>query len=73
MLTVTCILCQGGRNSDDADRGKVSSSARPLHGTAGGSRMRGEQIPPTTTPPGDYNSMYSLTIMYTEAYSKYLI
>lgn len=46
----------GGRNSDDADRGKVSSSARPLHGTAGGSRMRGEQIPPTTTPPGDYNN-----------------
>uniref|UniRef100_A0A8W8M5R5 non-specific serine/threonine protein kinase n=1 Tax=Magallana gigas TaxID=29159 RepID=A0A8W8M5R5_MAGGI len=46
----------GGRNSDDADRGKVSSSARPLHGTAGGSRMRGEQIPPTTTPPGDYNT-----------------
>ncbi|XP_060560607.1 casein kinase I-like isoform X2 [Ruditapes philippinarum] len=44
----------GGRNSDDADRGKVSSSARPVHGTAQ-ARGRAEQMP-STTPPGEYGS-----------------
>ncbi|XP_045212458.1 casein kinase I-like isoform X1 [Mercenaria mercenaria] len=44
----------GGRNSDDADRGKVSSSARPVHGTAQ-ARGRTEQMP-STTPPGEYGS-----------------
>ncbi|XP_060063481.1 casein kinase I-like isoform X2 [Ylistrum balloti] len=47
-----------GRNSDVDDRQKVSSSARPLHGTAvPGGRMRGEQMPgPGTTPPGDFTT-----------------
>lgn len=44
----------GGRNSDDADRGKVSSSARPVHGTAQ-ARGRAEQMP-STTPPGEYGT-----------------
>ncbi|XP_060063480.1 casein kinase I-like isoform X1 [Ylistrum balloti] len=48
-----------GRNSDVDDRQKVSSSARPLHGTAvPGGRMRGEQMPgPGTTPPGDFTNV----------------
>lgn len=45
---------QGGRNSDDTDRGKVSSSARPVHGTAQ-ARGRTEQMP-SATPPGEYGS-----------------
>lgn len=44
----------GGRNSDDSDRGKVSSSARPVHGTAQ-PRGRPEQIP-SATPPGEYGT-----------------
>ncbi|XP_052070328.1 casein kinase I-like isoform X2 [Mytilus californianus] len=47
----------GGRNNDDSDRGKIGSSARPVHGTAGGSRMKNDQMPVTAaTPPGDYNN-----------------
>ena len=51
------VLFQGGRNNDDSDRGKVGSSARPVHGTAGGSRMRNDAMPVSAaTPPGEYNS-----------------
>ncbi|KAJ8319251.1 hypothetical protein KUTeg_004342 [Tegillarca granosa] len=54
----------GGRNNDDAERGKVSSSARPLHGTATQSRMRPDQIPvPTATPPGEYPNLRSIVVM----------
>ncbi|XP_052263482.1 casein kinase I-like isoform X3 [Dreissena polymorpha] len=45
----------GGRNSDDAERGKVSLSARPVHGTAQ-PRGRTEQMA-TATPPGEYGNM----------------
>lgn len=48
------LVMQGGRNSDDTDRGKVSSSARPVHGTAQ-ARGRTEQMP-SATPPGEYGS-----------------
>ena len=48
----------GGRNNDDSDRGKVGSSARPVHGTAGGSRIRNDPMPvPAATPPGEYNNV----------------
>ncbi|XP_052765078.1 casein kinase I-like isoform X4 [Mya arenaria] len=45
----------GGRNNDDSERGKVSLSARPVHGTAQ-QRGRPEQMA-TATPPGEYGSM----------------
>ncbi|CAG2248734.1 CSNK1D [Mytilus edulis] len=43
----------GGRNNDDSDRGKIGSSARPVHGTAGGSRMKNDQMPVTAATPPD--------------------
>ncbi|KAK3593299.1 hypothetical protein CHS0354_031358 [Potamilus streckersoni] len=48
----------GGRNNDETDRNKVhSSSARPIHGTAGQSRVRTDQVPvPAATPPGEYGT-----------------
>ncbi|WAQ97154.1 KC1D-like protein [Mya arenaria] len=45
----------GGRNNDDSERGKVSLSARPVHGTAQ-QRGRPEQMA-TATPPGEYGNM----------------
>ncbi|XP_052765085.1 casein kinase I-like isoform X5 [Mya arenaria] len=44
----------GGRNNDDSERGKVSLSARPVHGTAQ-QRGRPEQMA-TATPPGEYGT-----------------
>lgn len=46
----------GGRNNDESERGKVSSSARPIHGTAQ-QRSRQDQMPvPAATPPGEYGN-----------------